>query len=810
MWIRHRVFPLLLCLLFLAPVLAPASAAQSPPAATAQSSAAKTPADSAKAQATDAQATDTEAAAPAAAETPAGVVAAVESKALVADGLLAQVFSRFDVWFDGLTEQLSEAASAIGDLRALDQWWDTAFSTEEARHEALRGMMILGAILAVALLAELIVHRLLRHPRKLVAQQAAVQYARTEQREAVRTAELAAALAKTTTTNALEPDLATSPADAPIEVARQEAGMQADLPAAPPAAERIGAVLKKRRKAIHHWGLLGRMPYAFADALLGLLPLAAFLGVVGLLMTTQRGATSQFYVVSLPIINAYVGVRVALALVRLMASPAGQGLRLIHMPDHSARYMYRWACAIFVVAALGMALGDVTVHMGAGTNVRTLLAKLSSLIVHLMLIVIVFQTRGTVSARIRGQVAEGGAPSSLRDLLARIWPVAATLFIATFWIVWALSVANGFQRALTFLAITAAVLAVSRILWIVVVGALDRSFEQANPRIEAMLNSGAERYQALLRQLVNILFVIGTAIALLEAWGVDALGWFDDGTVGRRLASAATTIIVAGILAIVAWEAISLALRRRIQAWTDSGDLLRAARLRTLVPMIRTVVLIVIGLIVLMTALNELGINVAPLLAGASIIGVALGFGSQKLVQDFITGIFLLMENAMQVGDSVTVAGVSGTVEYLSIRTVKLRAGDGSLHVVPFSSVTTVNNSNRGLGNAAVRVSVTADSDIDKVYAELRRIAAGMRSEPDFAPLILDDLSIYGVDQIDGSMATIAGQIRTTDKGRWAVQREFNRRVLQGFREQGIALANPKETLVMQLAAPSGAQEPAS
>src|SRR5690606_13442092 len=236
----------------------------------------------------------------------------------------------------------------------------------------------------------------------------------------------------------------------------------------------------------------------------------------------------------------------------------------------------------------------------------------------------------------------------------------------------------------------------------------------------------------------------------------------------------------------------------------------RAARLRTLVPMIRTLVFVIIALVVVMTALNELGVNIAPLLAGASIIGVALGFGSQKLVQDFITGIFLLMENAMQVGDFVTVAGVSGTVEYLSIRTVRLRAGDGSLHVVPFSSVTTVNNVNRGIGNAAVRVSVTADTDVELVYSELRAISAQMRSEPEFADLMLDDLRLWGVAQSDGATITIAGQIRSTDKGRWAVQREFNRRVLERFRSRGIALANPKETLVTTVQAPRAASTEAS
>src|SRR5690606_28108700 len=158
------------------------------------------------------------------------------------------------------------------------------------------------------------------------------------------------------------------------------------------------------------------------------------------------------------------------------------------------------------------------------------------------------------------------------------------------------------------------------------------------------------------------------------------------------------------------------------------GEFARAARLRTLVPMIRTALLVAIAMVVLLTALSQLGVTIAPLLAGASIIGVALGFGSQKLVQDFITGIFLLMEDAMQVGDGVTVAGLTGTVEYLSIRTVRLRAGDGALHVVPFSAVSTVTNTSRGVGNASVRVSVTADSNVEEVFNALKSVGADLRA----------------------------------------------------------------------------------
>ncbi|MEJ1978539.1 MAG: mechanosensitive ion channel domain-containing protein [Acetobacteraceae bacterium] len=230
---------------------------------------------------------------------------------------------------------------------------------------------------------------------------------------------------------------------------------------------------------------------------------------------------------------------------------------------------------------------------------------------------------------------------------------------------------------------------------------------------------------------------------------------------------------------------------------TREAHLAQAARLRTLLPILRTTLLVVILAVVGLTALSELGINIAPLLAGASIFGVA-GFGSQKLVQDFITGLFLLMENTMQVGDWVTLGGVSGTVETLSIRTIRLRAGDGSLHIIPFSSVTTVNNVNRGIGNAAIEVTIAFSEDSDRVCTLLKDIGADMRTDPLFARMILSDVAIWGVDKVDASGVTISGQIECTDSGRWGVQREFNRRMKRCLQENGVSLAVPVQAIMME------------
>ncbi len=244
-------------------------------------------------------------------------------------------------------------------------------------------------------------------------------------------------------------------------------------------------------------------------------------------------------------------------------------------------------------------------------------------------------------------------------------------------------------------------------------------------------------------------------------------------------------------------------MERQLAALTRDAHFARAARLRTFQPMLRTTLLGVIIAVVALTALSEIGVNVAPLLAGAGILGIAIGFGSQKLVQDVITGLFLLLESTVQVGDNVTVSGLSGVVENVSIRTIRLRAGDGSVHIIPFSAVTTITNASRGAGNAAVSVSVAYKEDTDRAGQLLKDIVEQMRNEAAFKPLIRSDLELWGVDKVDGSMATIVGQIRCTDSGRWAVQREFNRRMKIRFQEEGIEIASPGQTVLMQLPPPT-------
>ncbi|MCY0388141.1 mechanosensitive ion channel [Robbsia sp. Bb-Pol-6] len=554
-------------------------------------------------------------------------------------------------------------------------------------------------------------------------------------------------------------------------------------------------------RSAEHWATLRHLPYALGALVLDLLPLALFFLAAGLVLRWLAGNQGAIEDMVSGFVDAYLTIRVTMAVVRLLVSPVGHGLRILRVSAELSRVVENWVRRIVVVAAVGLAISNGAGAFGASEVGRVAFMKLISLVVHIFVVVLIFHVRKPIGERIAAGADRHGAVAGVRNWLAEVWAYFAAFVVMAIWVVWALGVEDGFPKLVHFIGVSVGVIVAARLFAILALGGLGRAFH-ADTEAPGAGSSGsrgrlAERYYPIARSAVSAVIVIGAAIALLEVWGFNAIAWFRHGSVGRDLASAALTIAVAAGVAVAVWEMANAAVERRLARWTESGDLVRAARLRTLIPMLRSCLFIVIVLIVGLTALNEIGINTTPLLAGASIIGVALGFGSQKLVQDFITGIFLLMENAMQVGDWVTVAGVSGSVEYLSIRTVRLRAGDGSLHIVPFSSVSTVNNTNRGIGNAAVRVSVAYDSDIDQVIDELQKIGADMRADPAFQDLTLNDLELWGVDSVDGSMVTIAGQIRCVDKGRWGVQRAFNRKMFERFRELGIEIANPRASWVL-------------
>ncbi|KWV53913.1 small-conductance mechanosensitive channel [Bradyrhizobium macuxiense] len=560
--------------------------------------------------------------------------------------------------------------------------------------------------------------------------------------------------------------------------------------------------LQRRRLSLARaWQSIIRLPFVLGRLVLELLPVVVFVGVATALLGTEIGDQSTTRLVILAVVNAYAFSRALIGAVRALAGPFG----LFRIRAETAAYIEIWARRIVAVGVSGICFANVALLLGLHRAGYAALLRLVMLIVHLFVVVIILQCRRQVADAIRPPADRVGLAARIRNRVAGLWHVLAIALDLALWAVWALNIRNGYSLLLQYFVGTIAVLLVTRLITMVVLSLIDRGFRISPELLQRFpgLEVRANRYLPLLRKIVSSVIAFIGFIALLEVWGVDAIVWFYGGQIGSQLISAVVTIGIAALAAAVIWEAANAFMDRQINTMSREGHFARAARLRTFQPMLRTALFCVIVAVVGLTALSEIGVNVAPLLAGAGIVGIAIGFGSQKLVQDLITGLFLLIENTVQVGDSVTVSGLSGVVENVSIRTMRLRAGDGSVHVVPFSAVTTITNASRGAGNAAVSVNVAFKEDTDRAGEILKDVVAEMRRETAFRALIRGDLELWGVDKVDGSVVTIVGQIRCTDSGRWSVQREFNRRMKRRFQEEGIEIASAGQTILMQIPAPS-------
>ncbi|MCP3387635.1 mechanosensitive ion channel [Bradyrhizobium sp. CCGB12] len=560
--------------------------------------------------------------------------------------------------------------------------------------------------------------------------------------------------------------------------------------------------LNKRRHSLARvWQVMLRLPFVLGRLALELLPVVLFVGVATALLGTEIGEPTTVRLVILAVVNAYAFSRGLICVIRALAGPFG----LFPVRAETAAYIEIWARRIVGVGVSGIAFANVALLLGLHRAGYAALLRMVMLVVHLFIVVIILQCRRQVAEAIRAPVDRQGIAARLRDRIAGGWHYLAIALDLALWAVWALNIRNGYSLLLQYFVGTVVVALITRVAIMLTLSLIDRGFRIKPEILQRFpgLETRANRYLPLLRKIVSGVIAFIGFVAVLEVWGVDAIVWFYGGQIGSRLISAVVTIGVAILVAAAIWETSNALLDRQINTLSRDGHYARAARLRTFQPMLRTALLCLIATVVGLTALSEIGVNVAPLLAGAGIVGIAIGFGSQKLVQDLITGLFLLLENTVQVGDNVSVSGLSGVVENVSIRTIRLRAGDGAVHIVPFSAVTTITNASRGAGNASVSVNVAYKEDTDRAGQILKDIVDEMRREPEFRALIRGDLELWGIDKVDGAMVSIVGQIRCTEAGRWPVQREFNRRMKLRFQQNGIEVASATQTILMHIAPPA-------
>ncbi|MBY4641071.1 mechanosensitive ion channel [Gluconacetobacter entanii] len=650
-----------------------------------------------------------------------------------------------------LLVQAQHFVALFGDLVFVAHWTHTVLTDQQSRGIMLDAVGRATFILLIALAAEHVFSLLLRRPLKNVTARAIA----TEQR-------LGQAAATTTTQAGSDTDTQ--------QTQQQDAQAQ-------------HATLR----------LLARVPYSLLHLLIKLLPVGLFLAL-GYAFAALLTTTHQAALVTITLTNAYVVARVVYLLMETLFVPHSPAIRLCNASDQTAFMVTRWlnflVAAPSVVVCLST-LGGVFDMPARGTEaiIRTVV-----LVEHVLVAIFTWRVRMHVAVALQPSERLRKQPFWMfMGKLVYLWWIPAMFFNFALWLIWATHISGGYEWIIRTVILTTLVVILSRLFSVLAYNLQNRLFH-ISPALEARypgLQARVDHYYPISRKTLTFLLYFGTAVLFLQSLGLPAIHFFMYSRLGTKVIDAILTVLVAYTIAIIVWEGVNAALQTQINHFDATAQEGRASRLRTVLPIIKTVLLAIIVIIVAVTTLSQIGINVAPLLTGAGIMGAAIAFGAQSLVKDFITGFFMLAENAIQVGDWVTASGISGTVEHLSIRTLRLRSVNGDLHIIPFSEVSSIANTSRDYNLVVTNFMIDLSEDPQRVATILHEELEKLRKTTQYGHLILSEFSFLGVEQADGNGASFLGAFRTTPGSKWKVYRAYYSRLAVRMNSEGIKFPAP-------------------
>ncbi|MBV6633244.1 MAG: mechanosensitive ion channel [Alphaproteobacteria bacterium] len=538
------------------------------------------------------------------------------------------------------------------------------------------------------------------------------------------------------------------------------------------------------------------------------------------------------------LVIATIMSRAAIAVLKAVLAPKEETLRVLPISEETARYLYIWGRRIAIVAIYGHFIGGLFAVNGMPAEGYVTWNKLVGLLVAIMVILIILQNQQSVEDWIRGLgyrksetdgedenqdvlpgLGDGDdqpavtastepAPAAEKDKkrnalrvlqiwVADLWHIFAIFYVVLVFGTWSLEHTGQFRFLAFASAQTVILVGLGFLVTRLKTRLLERLFAIPKDLSDGLpnLEVRANRYLPALKAIFGGIIWIGVVLGVLSTWGTDFAAWLLSSG-GLGLIRSLVSLLIISLIAVAVWELVSSAIERKLQKLEGKvGHLERAARLRTLLPLIRTVFSGVLAVVVGLIFLSEIGVNIAPLLAGAGIVGVAVGFGSQKLVQDVITGLFILIEDQVSVGDYIDTGSHGGTVEKINLRTIRLRDLSGTVHIVPFSEVASVKNFSREFGYAVIDMGVAYRENVDEVMALMERIGEELQADPDHGPNILEPIAIFGVNELGDSAVVIRGRLKTAPMMQWSVKRAYLRLAKLRFDEHNIEIPFPHQTM---------------
>jgi small-conductance mechanosensitive channel len=466
---------------------------------------------------------------------------------------------------------------------------------------------------------------------------------------------------------------------------------------------------------------------------------------------------------------AFLVVRLTLVATRFLLAPSGERFRILPMSTEAACF-WTWRLGLFVGwLAFGWVTVGLLATLGMSIEVRRIFAYALGLVLLAIALDAIWRRPGQKSRTV-------------------VWLLSA--YAVLMWLCWVASAMPGFWLLLVIIGLPFALRLTQR--------AVDHLLRPPGATPEEEATPGV--IAASLARGLRALIIIGAALLLAWAWQLDFGALTAQDTWGTRLLRGALNAVVIVLLADFAWHVLKALIDRKLDrarspGAPDTEESRRGARMRTLLPIVRNVLFVVLVVMALLMSLSSLGIEIGPLIAGAGVVGVAIGFGAQTLVKDIISGMFFLLDDAFRVGEYIQSGSYKGTVESFSIRSIKLRHHRGPLYTVPFGELGAVQNMSRDWVIDKLTVGVTYDSDLDKAKKLIKQIGKDLAADPEFGPNILQPLKMQGVEQFGDYAITLRMKMMTKPGEQFVIRRKAYALIKKAFDENGIHFAFPTVTV---------------
>lgn len=523
---------------------------------------------------------------------------------------------------------------------------------------------------------------------------------------------------------------------------------------------------------------------------LSLIPILGFIAAA-LAITDGSGPTKLVRFIVVSFVYAAALMRLVRLGLRALFAPKVPALSFVPIEKNNASYIRAWITWYAAVALFGYFLIDIATIVKVPATAIMGFRSLLALAIVVMTIVVIVQKRSLVSTFLRGDLSAARAHQSLVDnlrlWLARSWHVLGISYLVIGYFVTMTGPEGGF---VTMQKGTVGTLL--SLLFVRLVFYLSARFSHKRNGDHAGL------FKPLLRFFVKAASIALGLIGVALSWDVDVSAMLQSAW-GQRILGSSFSIASTLLILAFAYELIHASVERKLNRQDAEGRVIEtSARAKTLLPMVRYAALIVLSLIGGLVTLSELGIDTAPLLAGAGVLGVALGFGSQTLVKDFLTGLFIILEDNISVGDIVTIGDNAGVVESMTIRTVRLRDLQGRMHILPFSEITRIINASKSFAFAVVDVGVAYAADLKKVMAIMQAVGEELRKEPAYRPTILEPLEVLGVEELADSSVTMRARFKTVAGKQYDVRRAYLLRLKLRFDAEGIEIPFPQRVVYLR------------